>query len=672
MSCVWCVATAQDDFRARYGAFGHVALASHAADFFRIPGTRSCCTGFKDGSGTGLAGGVLVEFPLSRNVSVGARLAALTQPFSMTSTEGTLVLVNGVEQDGAFEHRLSGSFTSVGVEPLFGIRLFSSLFVHTGGRIAVVVSSSYAQLDALTLPARTGTFVNTDGTDSRKRTRNEFSGSITDTKIQLSPIVGLSYELPLNNDATFIIVPEVFYQLGVTNVMSDSTWRASSLRAGIALKWSPFTRTKQQPPEPPPEPEPLAIDVQPSTPPAFNKPSIPAPPPPTATLAVTSLDASGAEVEAVKLAVEEYASTIMTPLLPYVFFDENLDRIPTRYKSLQSGRTDSFDIDRVNTGDKLATYHELLNIVGKRMQMYPQATVTITGNNQDIREEKGNTQLSSRRAESVKRYLVDVWGVADNRIATVARGIPLKAANTLTTDGAEENRRAELSTNDARVLAPILTRDTLRTSNPPSIRFRPRLTNQVTPSSWNLTIKQSDKVLRVFEGTGPIPEYIDWNLDSEKASMPRTAKQSIAAFTVFDTSGGTAHVESVLEVEQLSIVRKKAEGRSDKNVDLFSFIVFDVRSSELQPEHNAALQVIQQHIHPTSSISITGYTDRLGDAGFNQQLAANRANTIATALKLRNAIVKGVGQADLYDSTIPEGRLYTRTVNVVVETPVKE
>jgi outer membrane protein OmpA-like peptidoglycan-associated protein len=122
-------------------------------------------------------------------------------------------------------------------------------------------------------------------------------------------------------------------------------------------------------------------------------------------------------------------------------------------------------------------------------------------------------------------------------------------------------------------------------------------------------------------------------------------------------------------VDQVTISRKRTEQRGDMEIDRFSLILFDVRSSDISPAGTSIIPVIRDRIQPNSTVTITGYTDRLGDAAYNQQLAENRAATVARTLGTGTA--QGVGQADLYDSSLPEGRLYTRTVNIVIETPVK-
>ena len=53
-------------------------------------------------------------------------------------------------------------------------------------------------------------------------------------------------------------------------------------------------------------------------------------------------------------------------------------------------------------------------------------------------------------------------------------------------------------------------------------------------------------------------------------------------------------------------------------------------------------------------------------------LSTRRAEYTAKALNLPFNTAKGYGkEQELYDSNLPEGRMYNRTVNIVVETPVE-
>ncbi len=127
-------------------------------------------------------------------------------------------------------------------------------------------------------------------------------------------------------------------------------------------------------------------------------------------------------------------------------------------------------------------------------------------------------------------------------------------------------------------------------------------------------------------------------------------------------------------MEQTTIRRKRTERRGDKEINRYSLILFDVRSTEITPANKQVIDLIKQNITPNSTVKITGYTDRLGDSKANQTLAEGRAKATASALGIpENPLtITGKGNASTYNAEVPEGRLYTRTVDVVVETKVKE
>ncbi len=72
-----------------------------------------------------------------------------------------------------------------------------------------------------------------------------------------------------------------------------------------------------------------------------------------------------------------------------------------------------------------------------------------------------------------------------------------------------------------------------------------------------------------------------------------------------------------------------------------------------------------------SKVTIQGYTDRIGDPAHNLQLSNNRAQATSRAIGFPNAKVTGRGETALHDNDLPEGRFYSRTVNVVIERPIE-
>jgi OOP family OmpA-OmpF porin len=93
-------------------------------------------------------------------------------------------------------------------------------------------------------------------------------------------------------------------------------------------------------------------------------------------------------------------------------------------------------------------FHDHLRGVANFMKTYPNTRIQLDGHTCWIGTEDYNYDLSERRAESVKAYLVDKFGIAASRLTTRGYGESQPIANNDTKEGRMENRRvmAEIST----------------------------------------------------------------------------------------------------------------------------------------------------------------------------------------------------------------------------------
>jgi outer membrane protein OmpA-like peptidoglycan-associated protein len=697
---VFCRFTALSQDRPAYGIFGNYNLTSYSADFRSFPNVPSCCPQYSDGTGSGFSAGLLYQLPLADQLRLALRAGYSSRSGTLTREENTTVTGN---IPAIFEHRVDASLADIGIEPLVQYNLFGSLWLNVGARVALVTTNQFSQKETIITP--------TDGVfPNGSSTRNELTDQPIPNSSSLfaAALGGISYDLPLNAKGTLILAPEVLYSLGITPVVSGLDWSTNSLRIGLALKYSPAPskepterREQKQHIDTVRRESPIAVnsiitgkertDTQsqligdemlitttthrtdtlliPESNIASTKQTIPL----AATVTANGVDGSGAEKQTVKLQVEEFSSVLMTPLLNYVFFDDNSATIPTRYRSITSDEMANFNEKKINNADRLSTYYHILNIIGKRMQENPKATITLIGCNADIGAEKGNLTLSKQRAEAVKDYIVQQWKIADNRIKIESRNLPEKAAQSQTEEGYQENRRVEIIASSPMVIAPIITNDTLRKANPPTVRFRPQIAGSAPISKWTLTAEQNGTILKQFEGTGTVPTTIDWNMDQD-GTHPRTEEGLKYTLTVTDAGGTSASAGSIIPVEQNTIRRKQIERKGDKEINRYSLILFDVRSSEITGTNKPIIELIRKNITPTSTVNVAGFTDRLGDARTNQSLADGRAKATASALNIpeNGTNITSKGNAETYNAKLPEGRLYTRTVDVVIETPIKE
>jgi outer membrane protein OmpA-like peptidoglycan-associated protein/uncharacterized protein YegL len=154
----------------------------------------------------------------------------------------------------------------------------------------------------------------------------------------------------------------------------------------------------------------------------------------------------------------EYKSgqSVESHILNAVFFDNNSSQIRPHYR-LYPDHRGALTFDETGFTKPMDTYYNILNIVGIRLQQYPNATLTLTGCNSDHGDEKGNRSLSRKRAETVKQYLTTVWRIAPARISIEERDLPAKPSASATEAGREENRRVEITSNTPAVLKPVLT-----------------------------------------------------------------------------------------------------------------------------------------------------------------------------------------------------------------------
>lgn len=259
----------------------------------------------------------------------------------------------------------------------------------------------------------------------------------------------------------------------------------------------------------------------------------------------------------IKIVDEEFTSVLMTPLLPYVFFDKGSASIPNRYQILEHQQLLSFSEDSVNSDDRLSTYYHIMNIIAKRMKLYPQATLKVIGCNADIEEEQDNISLSKQRVESIKQYLIHQCGVESSRLKLEYRNLPEKAANSKTKDGAQENRRVELIGSIPEINAPILTNETIRTINPPIVRFKSKVIHDNPLEKWSLKSRLTDSVFQLYKGVGDVPAILEWNIDKQKGKA--AFKQSKLDYTLIvdDIEGMSTVNKDSIPVEYLSIKRKK-------------------------------------------------------------------------------------------------------------------
>ncbi len=679
-----------------FGIYGAYNYNVHFSNFDKLPGIPNCCPEYENGTGSGFSIGALFEYPIKKEILFGVRAGFSSIGAALQRNEiigNTLVVRNGDTSLTTVEtlHSLDSKILTVGVEPYINYKFFGSLCSYVGFRASYVFTGEFDQKEKLTKP-NDATF--SDG----RRIQNDFSGvEIPDkSPLLLFGMFGVGYDLPAGED--LIITPEIRYYLPINDV-SSVEWKASSWNFGATLKFPIY---------PAKEIEIIqdtvyvrdttvisSIEAKETTIEFVNRnykfeeiegddsiiekttiyenyeKIVHKEAALEASIKAIGIKPDGTRQENPMIVIEEIETEKSFPILPFVFFESGESELKyTDMETLPPEAAKTFEQDSL-PWDAMEIYPHILNVIGYRMKRDPQKTVTIVGCNSGVGEEENNLQLSKQRALAVRDYLNKVWSIDDSRLKTDWRNLPENPSNVEHPDGILENQRVEIKSSDYKLVEPLFLEEIQRTADPPIIALYPKVKSEAGLKDWSITVTQGKDTLRSFGGT-KLPEEIIWQLEDEPT--PKIEAPVNISLNAADQADQKIEKETTLTLQQLTIKKKRYELKKDERIERFSLILFDFDKAELEPEHYRILREIKSRIKKDSKVTISGYTDRIGDPEYNVELAKRRINNVQRVLEVPKAKLtkKPVGNRELlYDNDLPQGRSYSRTVEVIIRTPVK-
>ncbi|MBX7154383.1 MAG: OmpA family protein [Bacteriodetes bacterium] len=681
------VAQTPDSTSTPYGAVGicvSPVIDFHKASFSELPGVPNCCPQFTSTSGLGSLVGLTWEKSMSLTSLplIGKHIPSYITPALLSSKlyyeqsnanfldfESTKVKVNDKEQEGKFSHELNTSISTLNLELAIGKEnIWKQLSLHTGLKIGTVLSSSYQQVERIAEPTSVGVFP-----ENNLRTRNQDSGAIPAINSpSIGMFLGASWKLPLTLDNSVYARPELFGYIPFTNNVSGIAWSTYAVRLGVSLFYV--------------LPEYISIEPKYDTIPILRNPFVLTnniyikpvwlseltPVRGIVDLRVVQKNELLSEKNVDTITINGSYETTVKPILNYVFFDVLSSDIPQRYKLLKEDEVENFSMKSLYHSGMLETYYHLLNIIAQRMREIPEAKITLTGCNMGNTVEGGKTDLSRKRAEAVRDYLVNVWKIDESRIKINARNKPAKPSFYSDVDGEEENRRVEITSNVLNLLEPVYSTDTIYTAIPNTIYVKPTNNFAGEAKTWSVTASLNKEISKEFNtGIPEQPEY-EMNVEEFLKYITPSDSQFVFSYKVTDSKGASYTSKNVNVVIKTQTTHRTAVQDSvGKHIEKYNLILFDYDDASFTPLHERTLNLIRSSITPESVIYITGYTDRMGDDDYNQNLSEKRAKAVANALGLSaNVHVVGIGESViLYNNSTPEGRFYSRTIEIKIEKP---
>jgi OOP family OmpA-OmpF porin len=99
-----------------------------------------------------------------------------------------------------------------------------------------------------------------------------------------------------------------------------------------------------------------------------------------------------------------------------------------------------FDTDKAVVKEK---YNSEIKKVADFMKKYPKTTAVIEGHTDNVYTPEYNQRLSEARANSVRLYLINHFGVKASRLSAVGYGLTKPIASNSTEEGRQKNRRVQ-------------------------------------------------------------------------------------------------------------------------------------------------------------------------------------------------------------------------------------
>ncbi|TAL67156.1 MAG: hypothetical protein EPN82_16435 [Bacteroidetes bacterium] len=686
-----------EPLRMRYGVFADFNINLHASNFPKLPNVDNCCKNFTGGVGTGPSLGGLFELPFSEKYLFSIRAGWYSIGGLLRETEGTFVLLpNDDTTSGEFEHSIDAGFSTIAIEPTIGTRLFDNFFLYTGINLGLLIQHDYSQKEQIVKPVDYGVFV-----DSKERTRNVYSGKIDNAASLISSLkVGASYELPLNRERTLLAAPEVSFTFGLTNLINGLLWKVSTLSIGVAIKYSPkrevpiekelrrkyeidtitikspelaqnsFIEGKQVFKEKKIEQVKnirITYEIFKRTDTLYvvDRPKL------DVKLTTYAVYENNRKEKAVNFQLRQQYVTQAFSVLPFIFFDKGLSEIPQRYKSLKS--TEEFNIESLEVNP--VVYHQnILNIIGSRMLEYKNSGIVLTGY-ADLTSENGDCELAKKRANEVRNYLMNFWGIKPDRILITRidkNCVPEIFTRSQNEYGYADNRQVMISTEDNELLEPIIKQRYIEFIEMPIRALEHAIESKPfdNVSNWSLNEYQNqNEPLYSNEGNGN-PDVLKQDITESFANGLVGGKPLIVNSSVKDKYGTASYSEVKIPVQK---------DTSEFEVQRLTLAIFKVSGDILRDIDKKAIQNFIKNLRPGDSISVTGYTDQLGGDAYNMNLSSNRAKNVCDYIrqladyKKHNAEITqclGVGftkkPPQIYSYELPEERFLSRIVQIEI------
>ena len=314
--------------------------------------------------------------------------------------------------------------------------------------------------------------------------------------IHAGAVLSGSYRIPIARGIT--LEPELYTRVDIAALADPLPYRALSAGATVALLFDIGGASEPIPSPPIVEAERDTARVSPPVDTASvlggNRPADTARIPRfAARIDLMGHDRAGGVVQRATIRPEMVAQRSQIPFPAMIYFERNSPALPPRFIRLTPDGADRYSTDSLVRLAPAEMYRHALCLLGLRMRQNPEGKVVLSGS----RSAEEPEDLAMARAEKVREYLLEIWGIAGERVAVRSEGIP--AGN-----GADGDIccGVRITSPSGEILAPVTIDWRARSYALPTLDIQPEIEAEAGVRFWGVTVRQGKKVITNYSSNG--------------------------------------------------------------------------------------------------------------------------------------------------------------------------
>ena len=367
-----------------------------------------------------------------------------------------------------------------------------------------------------------------------------------------------------------------------------------------------------------------------------------------------------------------------SPIMHQVFFETGKSEI-SKYYVLFTHENQTETFHEKSLSDVRKRYQNILNLIGKKLRLDPQQRIRIVGCNSDTGVEKNNLELSRKRAEAVKNYLAEIWGIDASRMKVESRNLPAQPTPEHTLGSRPENQRVEILFDSTQMQADTAGEFVLESQNTNEIKIKPQIVAGYGINSWKITLLAGDQTIKTLSGEQNLESLYAFALSDlglEKLPASGNLQARIKVTDIYDETYEITTEPCEIRISKIDLIHElvrpphgvvaiKPEKLTIEELTtidsspLLNFIFFETGESEIPPryilfsnqattktfdesklkgtmeKYQHVLNIIGKRLieNPEAHIKIVGCNSNRGEERGRIDLSRSRAESVRAYLK---------------------------------------